>query len=144
MHPRILKIKSLLASIRLFDLNFVSRDGISKIITSKDLTKKTSRAIPTKIVELSNKQLCKDLVNCVNESIKKYNFPNWMKAADITPIFKKWDSLNKENYKPVSVLSAISKLSERALFYQLTKFSNKFLSPLLSSFRKGAALNMHP
>ena len=76
MHPRILKIKSLLASIRLFDLNFVSRDGISKIITSKDLTKKTSRAIPTKIVELSNKQLCKDLVNCVNESIKKNNFPN--------------------------------------------------------------------
>ena len=89
MHPRILKIKSLFVSIRLFDLNFVSSDGISKIITSKDLTKKTNRAIPTEIVELSNKQLCKDLMNCVNESIKKNDFPNSMKAADITPIFKK-------------------------------------------------------
>ena len=39
MHPSILKIKSVFTSIRLFDFNFVNSDGISKIITSLDLTK---------------------------------------------------------------------------------------------------------
>ena len=50
--------------------------------------------IPTKIVELANKEIFK-------ESIKKNEFPNKLKAAGITPIFKKEDSLNKENYRPV-------------------------------------------
>ena len=137
MHPNILKIKSVFKSIRLFDFNFVSSDDISKIVTSLDSTKKTSGVIPTKIVKLANKEICKDLANCINESIKKNEFPNEPKAADITAIFKKDDPLNKENYRPVSVLPTISKIFERILFDQLTKFSNKFLSPLLCGFRKG-------
>ena len=137
MHHSILKIKSVFTSIRLFDFNFVSSDGISKIITSLDSTKKTTGVISTKIVKLINKEICKDLVNRINESIKKNGFPNELKAADITPIFKKEDSLNKENYRPVSVLPAMSKIFESVLFDQFTKFSNKFLSPLLCGFRKG-------
>ena len=60
-----------------------------------------------------------------------------MKAADITPTFKNEDSLNKENYRPVSVILTIFKIFEKALFDQLTKFSNKFLSLLWRGFRKG-------
>ena len=63
MHPSILKIKSVFASIRLFDFNFVSNDDISKIISSLDSTKKTSGVIPTKIVKPANKEICKDLTN---------------------------------------------------------------------------------
>ena len=124
MHPGILKIKSVFKSIRLFNFNFVSSDYISKIITSLYLAKKTSGVIPTKIVKLANKEICKDLANCINESVKKNEFPNELKAADITPIFRKEDPLNKENYRPVSMLPTISKVCERVLFDQLTKFSN--------------------
>ena len=136
MHPSILKIKSVFKSIRLFDFNFVSSDDISKIITSFDSTKKTSGVIPTKIVKLANIEICKDLANSINESIKKNKFPNELKAAEITPSFKREDPLNKENYTPVSVIPAISNMFERILFDQLTKFSNKFLSSLLCGFRK--------
>ena len=97
MHHSILKIKSVFKSIRLFNFNFVSNHGISKIITSLDSTKKSSGVIPTKIVKLTNKEICKDLANCINESFKTNEFPNELKAADITPIFKKQDPLNKEN-----------------------------------------------
>ena len=100
-------MKSVFTSIRLFDFNFVSSNDISKIITSLDSTKKTSGDNPTKIVKLANKEICKDLANCINESIKKNEFPNELKAADITPIFKNEDSLNKENYRPVSVLRVL-------------------------------------
>ena len=50
----------------------------------------SSGAIPTKIVNFANKEICKDLVNCINESSE-------LKAAEIRPIFKKVDPLNKEN-----------------------------------------------
>ena len=69
MHPSILKIKSVFKSIRLFDFNFVSSDDISKIITSLDSTKKDSGVIPTKNVKLANKEICKDLANCINECV---------------------------------------------------------------------------
>ena len=131
MHPSILKIKSVSKSIRIFDFNFVSSDDISKILTSLDLTKKTTGVIPTKIVKLANQEICKDLANCINESIKKNELPNELKAADITPIFKNKDPLNKENYRPISVLPTVSKIFERVLFDQLAKFSNTFLSPFV-------------
>ena len=112
--------------MRLFDFNFVSSDDMSKTISSLDSTKKTSSVIPTKIAKLANKEICTDLANCINESIKKNEFPNELKAEDITPIFKKEHPLNKENYRPVRVLPTVSKTFERVLFDQLAKFSYKF------------------
>ena len=38
------------------------------------------------------------------------------------------------------MLPIISKIFERVLFDQLTKFSNEFLSPLFCSFRKGYSI----
>ena len=89
MHPTILKIKSVFTSIRLFDFNFVSIDDISKIINLLDSTKKTSGVIPTKIVKLANKEIFMGLANSINESNKKNEFPNELKAVDITPTFSK-------------------------------------------------------
>ena len=78
-----------------------------------------------------------DLANCINECIKQNKFPNELKIADITPIFKKDDPLDKTNYRPISILPTVSKIFERILFNQLQLFSNKFLLPLLCGFRKG-------
>ena len=136
-HPSIIKINSSVETKQLFDFNFVSSDDISKITNSIDSTKKTSGAIPIKIVKLVNKKICKDLANCINECIKQHKFPNELKIADITPIFKKEDPLDKTNYRSISILPTVSKIFERILFNQLQRFSNKFLSPLLCGFRKG-------
>ena len=136
-HPSIIKIKSSVETTQLFDFNFVNSDDISKITNSLDPTKKTSGAIPTKIVKLENKQICKDMTNYINECIKQNKFPNEQKIADVTPIFKKEDPLDKINYRPISILPTVSKIFQRILFNQLKRFSNKFLSPLLCGFRKG-------
>ena len=78
-----------------------------------DSTKKTSGAIPIKIVKLENKKVRNDLANCINEYIKESKFPNELKIADITPIFKKEDRLDKTNYRPISILPTVSKNFER-------------------------------
>ena len=57
----------------------MKRHDISKIINSQDPTKKTSGVIPTKIVKLANKQIFKDLENCINKRIKQSKFPNEVK-----------------------------------------------------------------
>ena len=69
-HPSITKIKPSVETTQLFNFNFVNSDKISKIINSLDSTKKTSGAIPTKIVKLAKKQSCKELANCINELYK--------------------------------------------------------------------------
>ena len=130
-------IQNHVETTQLFDFNFVSSDSISKIINSMDSTKKMSGAIPIKIVKLANEKNCKDLANCINECIKQNKFPNELKIADITPIFKKEDPLDKTNYRPLSILPTVANIFERILFNQVQRFSNKFLSPLLCAFRTG-------
>ena len=65
----------------------------------------------------------------------------------MTPVFKKEDELNKENYRPVSVLSHASKIFERIVFNQMNLFFESKFSPQLTGFRKNhstqnALLNM--
>ena len=75
MHPSTLKIKSVFPSIRLFHFSFVRSDDISKVITSLHSTKKASGVILTKNLKLANKEICKDLAECINDSIKKNELP---------------------------------------------------------------------
>ena len=64
------------------------------------------------------------------------NFPDNMKLADITPVLKKKDPLRKENYRAVSILSAISKIFERLMQKQVVGYMVHFLSPYLCGYRK--------
>ena len=43
--------------------------------------------------------------NLFNDMLKTGNFPDNLKLADITPVFKKKTSLRKVNYRPVSVFT---------------------------------------
>ena len=61
----------------------------------------------------------------------------YLKLADVTPIFKKVDSSDVKNYRPISVLPVMSKVFERILQKQITEYIDKFMSPYLCGFRKG-------
>ena len=50
------------------------------------------------------------ITNSINLSIEKGCFPEELKLAEVSPIFKKKDDLDKENYRPVSVLPHVSKV----------------------------------
>ena len=54
----------------------------------------------------------------------------------MTPVFKKEDESNKENYRPVSVLSHTSKIFERIVFNQMNLFFESKFSLQLTGFRK--------
>ena len=73
----------------------------------------------------------------MNSSITSNTFPDKLKVADITPIYKKDDATNVKNYRPVSVLPAVSKIYERVIQNQLMKHIEKHLSPYMCGYRKG-------
>ena len=72
-----------------------------------------------------------------NGRLKTYTtFPDDLKLAEISSIFKKNDDLDKENCRPVSVLFNVSKVFERIIYSQIDAFMQDKLSNLLTGFRK--------
>ena len=59
------------------------------------------------------------------------------KLAFVTPVFKKNARTSKNNYRPVSVLPVISKISERIICNQLLAFYEEIFSKFQYCFRKG-------
>ena len=55
----------------------------------------------------------------INNCLKEEVFPDDLKLADITPIFKREDILNKENHRPVSIMPHLSKVFEEILYKQI-------------------------
>ena len=56
--------------------------------------------------------------------------------AEVFPIFEKKDILDKENYRPVSILSHMSKVLERLIYKQIDDYVDDKFSLHLSDFRK--------
>ena len=75
------------------------------------------------------------LTNCINNSLSEGLFPDSLRA-NITPVPKKNDPLDKENYRPVSILPLLSKGYEKAIFNQLSQYMKKILNKILCGFCK--------
>ena len=65
------------------------------------------------------------LSNIFNESFALGIFPDHIKLAVITPMFKGGSKLDVSNYRPVSVLPTISKVLEKLMLTRLTKYLDK-------------------
>ena len=64
-------------------------------------------------------------------------FPKELKAGEVSSLFKSLDAFIKKNYRPITVLSSVSKIYERVLESQIKSHALSFLSPLLCGFREG-------
>ena len=93
--------------------------------------------IPPKIIKDSIKIVSLPLTELFNISVEESFFPIDLKYANVAPVFKKDDSTNKKNYRPISILPSISKIYERILFQQISSYVSSILSPYLCGFRKG-------
>ena len=79
------------------------------------------------------------LTHIINLSISTGTVPEDMKSARVVPLHKKNSKTDTGNYRPVSILSCISKVLERAVYNQIELFLNKnnLLYELQSGFRPG-------
>ena len=58
-----------------------------------------------------------------NLSLQKGSFPDELKIAKVTPVFKDGDVNELGNYRPISVSPCFSKILERIMYNRLFKYS---------------------
>ena len=63
--------------------------------------------------------------------------PDELKLAEVIPVYKKNDKKDKSNYRPISILSNISKIYERCIQTQQSQYFAKLLSKFQCGFQKG-------
>ena len=68
--------------------------------------------------------------------IEIFKFPSCLKMANATPVYKKENRSDKDNYRPVSILPKLSKMCERCLCKQISTFFEDILSKNQCVFRK--------
>ena len=78
------------------------------------------------------------LVHIFNLSLETGTVPNQMKIAKVIPLFKKGDNLDVGNYRPISLLSTLSKILERIVYVRTENFlsMHNILSDVQFGFRE--------
>ena len=94
------------------------------LILNKLNTHKAMRpdGLHNKLLRLIARPITQSLTKLFNKCLTTETFPDIWKAANITPIiYKKGDKTDKSNYRPISLLPAVSKVFERIIFNRIYK-----------------------
>ena len=128
-HNSILRIKEKTKHFPSFGFTHVNPWEVSEQIDALNTKKASSGGIPSKVLKMSKKAICPHLTDCINTSINDCVFPEELKAATVSPVFKNKESYLKSNYRPISVLPSVSKIFERIICDQMQSY---FSTPLLN------------
>jgi len=82
--------------------------------------------IPEVLVKCCSHYISKPLIYVFNLSFRFGIFPDLMKKAKISPLFKKGYKQDIQNYRPIAVLSVFSKILEKMMYNRLLSFLKKF------------------
>lgn len=82
--------------------------------------------VNTRLLKSIKYRISGPLAFLINESLNTGTFPKILKIAHVTPIFKRGDPENIENYRQVALLSVFSKVLERAVYLRVVDFVMTF------------------
>ena len=92
-------------------LNFI-KQASSRKATGYD-------GISMKLIKQNQQLLAPILTHMINLVIKCSLFPDSQKIARVKPLYKKGEISDPNNFRPISILTSISKLCEKVLAFQL-------------------------
>ena len=106
-----------------FKLSEVTEDQVNKELLNLDSTKSIGLDnISPKFLKAGAQQLAPKIAHIINLSITTGSVPDELKMAKVSPLYKKNDKLEVGNYRPISVLNAISKILEKSVHTQLLDY----------------------
>ena len=79
------------------------------------------------------------LTDIFNTSLSTAKVPDIWKQSNVSPVFKKDDKTNVENYRPISLISSVGKTFEKAVYKHIHNFilANQIITPFQSGFMPG-------
>jgi len=103
-----------------FSFKNVTETTVIKVIDSlKPNSTRGIDNISNNLLKHLKNELAPSLTKLINKSLDDGIFPDLLKVAKVTPLFKKNDKHSFENYRPISVLSSVSKVFEKVMFSQI-------------------------
>ena len=121
-----------------FSLNPVHPDIVEeKIDQLKNSASFGLDNIDTAVIKLIKPYILPALTHVINLSLTTKVFPTDWKKSKVIPLFKKGDSLDPKNYRPVAILPIFSKVLERVVFDQIIQYldDNSLLHPCHHAYR---------
>lgn len=100
-------------------------DIIKAIDTLKPKTSFGRDRISNKLLKFIKHEVAYPLMRIINQTFETGIFPDLLKTAKVTPLFKKNENFLFTNYRPVSVLPSVSKVFERVMHAQIYEHFNK-------------------
>ena len=117
----------------------IREDDIEAILKKLDPDKASGiDGKSNKVLKMCHKELSVPLALIFKKAMDTQTFPNSWKQANVVPIFKKGDRNLTSNYRPVSLLSTVSKVFERIIYNKIYDFclKNNILTYKKSGFIK--------
>lgn len=116
---------------------------ISSLISKLKITKTDSNKMPVKIFMSIKSILAYPVSKLINQSFSEGIFPQTLKLARVTPIFKKGEKSDPQNYRPISSLPYLSKIFENCMKSRIVSYFNKFnlFAPSQFGFLKNKSTN---
>ena len=120
-------------------LSLVDGEEVLQMLSKTNTSKSCGpNSIPSNLLKNHSENFSEPIVLMINKSLSEGVFPDLLKIAQICPIYKKGARDCRENYRPISLLSNLSKLFERAMHRRVYNFleSTESLFTLQFGFRK--------
>ena len=137
-HPSILKINEHYPKNNKFSFQPTNLEDVTKEVQGLDVSKSAPlESLPAKVMKDIADVFCPKMVIDFNSAIKTGIFPESSKQADVVPLFKKGVRQSKRNYRPVSLLTAISKIFGRLMLRQMHEYMQNIISIFICGFTKG-------
>ena len=119
-------------------LGYITQDRVTKLL--KSLKKSKSCAIDgldSYSLQVSAEYISGPLHHIITLSMMQQKFPSAWKYSKIIPLHKKASRLDRQNYRPVAILSPLSKILEKIVFQQIYDFftKNKIFTDSLHGYR---------
>ena len=101
-------------------LNHVTKDDVKKLLKKLKNTKSTSvDELDNFLVKLAAEYIAEPLHHIVTLSLMQNKFPTNWKYTKVIPLHKKLSQLDPKNYRPVAILSPLSKVLEKIVYKQI-------------------------
>ncbi len=108
-----------------YNFKFLNINGDEITVIIDKLAPKTNCGfdrISTKLVNAIKTAILGPVKLIIKQMLNTGNFPDKLNIANIIPIHKKGDETLFTNYRPISLLPAVSKIFEKVIFKQLFMF----------------------
>ena len=141
-HPSVKKIKENKRDENKFTFKDTTPKDFENQIQNLDIKKAIiENDIPTKMLVKTNDIVANQLSILFYKTRNEQHYPTKLKVADITPLHKKDEKTLTKNYRPVSLIPVVSKLSKKLCTTKLLIISKIITPPTYLVLEKGTVPN---